>query len=72
LKTVLGKRYGAARLDAACARALQTGTPRYRSVKSILSAGLDRLPSDEPLVLALPLTHAHVRGPAYYTTPTTP
>jgi transposase len=68
----LGKRYGAARLDAACARALRTGTPRYRSVKSILVAGLDRLPSDEPLVLALPLTHAHVRGPAYYATPTTP
>jgi len=68
----LGKRYGAARLDAACARALRTGTPRYRSVKSILIAGLDRLPSDEPIALALPLAHAHVRGPAYYTTPTTP
>jgi transposase len=68
----LGKRHGTARLEAACARALRTGTPRYRSVKSILSAGLDRLPSDEPIALALPLVHAHVRGPAYYTTPPTP
>ncbi|MEK6768893.1 MAG: IS21 family transposase [Gemmatimonadota bacterium] len=64
----LGKRYGAARLEAACARALATSTPRYRSVKSILVAGLDRLPADEPVALVLPLEHAHVRGPAYYAT----
>lgn len=68
----LGKRYGAARLEAACTRALRAGTPRYRSVKSILRAGLDRLPSDEPIALALPLAHAHVRGPAYYATSTAP
>ena len=65
----LGKRYGQARLEAACARALAVGAPRYRSVKSILVAGLDRLPADEaPAPLLLPLAHEHVRGPAYYAT----
>jgi len=64
----LGKRYGPARLEAACARALAVGAPRYRSVKSILVAGLDRLPAETPAPLVLPLAHAHVRGPAYYAT----
>ena len=63
----LGKRYGPERLEAACARALHAGTPRYRSVKSILIAGLDRLSSeDAQITLTLPPAHAHVRGPAYY------
>jgi hypothetical protein len=64
----LGKRYGPARLEAACARALHAGTPRYRSVKSILVAGLDRLPPTEAPTLTPPTAHEHVRGPAYYAT----
>jgi transposase len=65
----LARRYGAARLDAACGRALASGTPRYRSVKSILEHGLDRLapPAAAP-ALALPAAHAHVRGATYYAT----
>jgi transposase len=35
-------RYSAQRLEAACARALQYGTPCYRSVKEILAKGLDK------------------------------
>lgn len=62
----LGKRYGPARLEAACARALHAGTPRYRSVKSILVAGLDRVSPDAQRPLVLPPEHEHVRGPAYY------
>ena len=63
----LGKRYGTARLEAACARALHTGAPRYRSVKSILVAGLDRVRAeDAQLPLVLPPAHEHLRGPAYY------
>lgn len=62
----LGKRYGPARLEAACARALAAGTPRYRSVKSILVAGLDRVSPEAPHPLVLPPEHEHVRGPAYY------
>ena len=44
----LGKRYGAARLEAACARALAHGSPHYRTVKTILSTSADQLPLDEP------------------------
>jgi hypothetical protein len=40
----LGKRYGAARLEAACARALHLGAPRYRTVQNILTSGLDQMP----------------------------
>lgn len=61
----LGKRYSAERLDAACQRALAVRAISYRSVKSILEAGLDHRPLDVQEVLPLP-THANVRGPAYY------
>ena len=39
----LAKRYGAARLEAACARAVAVGARSYRHVDSILKHGLDRL-----------------------------
>ena len=38
--------YGAARVEAACQRALAHGSPAYRTIKSILARGLDRLPLD--------------------------
>lgn len=38
----LAQRYGATRLEAACARALAVGEYRYATVKTILAAGLDR------------------------------
>jgi hypothetical protein len=41
----LEKAYGAARLEAACARALTFGHLRYRAVKAILAKGLDALPT---------------------------
>jgi transposase len=68
----LAKRYTAPRLEAACARAQGTGTRTYRSVKSILIAGLDTRPVDEPLTLSLPAHHEHVRGAAYYRTAEVP
>jgi transposase len=62
----LGRRYGDERLEAACARALAIRGLSYRSVESILKAGLDGV----PLPGAEPVTsiggHANVRGPAYY------
>lgn len=39
--------YGAERLDRACARALAFGDARYRTVKGILSCGLDEEPTPE-------------------------
>ena len=63
----LARQFGHDRLEAACARALAIGSPTYRSVASILSAGLDRHtpPTEAPTVKALPL-HENVRGPDYY------
>ena len=40
----LAQRYGAPRLEAACARAHAVGEYRYQTVKTILAAGLDRQP----------------------------
>lgn len=54
----LGKRYGTARLEAACARALAHGSAHYRTVKSILSVGADRLP---PLDSATPTAYRNAR-----------
>ena len=61
------RRYGKARLEAACERALAIHSPNYRSVSSILKQGLDRqaLPEEDPEQGELPL-HANVRGPGYY------
>jgi transposase len=61
------RRYGKARLEVACERALAIHSPNYRSVTSILKQGLDRqpLPETEPAQSELPL-HGNVRGPGYY------
>jgi transposase len=40
----LGKKYGLARLEAACNRALHFDNVQYRAVKNILTQGLDRQP----------------------------
>jgi transposase len=63
----LSRRDGAARLEAACARALTVGVRSYRHVDSILKHGLDRLPPPEPAEpLPLAPVHEHVRGRDYY------
>ncbi len=64
----LGRRYGNARLDAAATRALATGAIGYRSIKSMLATGVDRLPLEAPRdpTLRLPTTHDNLRGAAYY------
>jgi transposase len=65
----LGKRYGTARLEAACARALAVRARSYRHVDSILKHGLDRAPlptlGDEPTPTTS-TTHENIRGPQYY------
>lgn len=40
-----GERYGATRLEAACARALAHASPFYRTVKTILTNGYDQQPT---------------------------
>ncbi len=61
----LGERFGSARLEAACQRALAIKALSYRSVESILSHGLDA----QPLVPESPasaLQHDNLRGPEYF------
>jgi transposase len=61
----LRDRYGAQRLDAACARALAVGDPRYRTVKGILVAGTET--GDLPTTSAA-LPPAMLRGPEAFDT----
>jgi transposase len=67
----LARQFGAARLEAACARAQSIRAPTYRSINSILASGLDRQPTPQQHEAAasaqatLPL-HENVRGPDYY------
>jgi len=64
----LGRRHGAARLDAACARAEQLGAYSYRVVQNILASGQDRLPLEDSSVAdRAPLVHDNLRGAQYYT-----
>jgi transposase len=61
----LSKSYGAARLEAACGRALEIGARSYTSVVSILKTNRDRQPpanaTDGPAIV-----HDNIRGPTYF------
>jgi len=61
----LTKTFGAARLDAACERALHINSYTYQSLHSILKNGLDRTPrrraTDEPAI-----SHPNIRGAGYF------
>jgi transposase len=62
----LGRNYSPERLEAACNRALTSGTSSFKSVASILEKGLDQIPIsrlDQPAVI---IEHANLRGPEYY------
>jgi transposase len=61
----LEKRYGAARLEDACARSLLLRAFSYKSVASILQHGLDRQPLRRESPRAR-VTHHNLRGPNYY------
>jgi transposase len=66
----LEKQVGAERLEAACARALHFGDYRYRRIKDILNAALDRepLPDETPITPAR--AHAFARSAAEIFGPT--
>jgi len=58
----LGEKYGSARLERACARAIHYGDPSYVRVKKILEAGLDREEIDSYLTqMSLPV-YEHARS----------
>jgi transposase len=66
------KKYGRARLNQACARALLINSPTRKSVESILKQGLDQLsyePADTPQEIQEELNldhHENIRGGDYY------
>ena len=62
----LGKAYGEARLEAACQRAGQLGTYRYRSIESILKHRLENQPLPAQQEQNLPQDHGNIRGADYY------
>lgn len=64
----LSKSYTPERVEAAAKRALKYKTCSYRSMKTILSGGLDQRPENEEQPcrqLCLPI-HQNIRGPEYY------
>jgi transposase len=62
----LAKRYDAARLEAACARALTAGARSYRHVDAILTRGLDRVVAAAPAAAPDAVPHENIRGRDYY------
>jgi hypothetical protein len=61
----MGERYGEARLEAACGRALAIGNPTLRSVQAILKSGLEKVALAEE-VESKPLVHENIRGGGYF------
>lgn len=60
----LGKRYGHARLEAACQRALAHDSVQYRTVKTILATNADMQPMSEPSTPAAYARSRFVRSAA--------
>jgi hypothetical protein len=63
----LERHFEAERVEAAAERALKFNACSYRSMKAILTAGLDRKKNteDHPTQLSLPI-HENIRGKEYY------
>jgi transposase len=61
----LARQFTAARLEAACTRALSIRSPSLRSITSILKSGLDHQPARPTAATTVP-EHDNVRGPDYY------
>lgn len=61
----LADKYGDDRLEAACRRALAYSSVSYKSVRSILEKGLDRI-EEEAESRAAPIKHRNIRGKDAY------
>jgi hypothetical protein len=64
----LADKYSITRLEAACRKALfYTPMPSYKSVKTILSTGQDKVTAEAELVATDPVeSHGFTRGASYY------
>jgi transposase len=61
----LGNKFTPERLEAACKRAVSIKSYSYKSVQSILKAGLDRQPIPQNKEVK-PIEHENIRGDGYY------
>lgn len=61
----LGKKFTPERLEAACTRAVCIKSYSYKSVQSILKAGLDKQPMPQHKEVT-PIEHENIRGDRYY------
>lgn len=61
----LGDRYGEARLEKACAKALLIGATRYKHIEAILKNRQEDVPVKETLPTEI-TKHDNIRGPNYY------
>ena len=62
----LGRRFSEGRLESACLRAESLSSYSYRTVKNILSSGLDRLKVEAEREEAVSVEHENIRGASYY------
>jgi transposase len=62
----MGKKYGNDRLEAACKRAIVTNCASYKSIKSILTTGLDKQALPETQRSQHIPDHDNIRGPGYF------
>jgi hypothetical protein len=62
----LGKEYPTERMEAAAERALRANATSYRSLKSILDSGMDRVPASSDAPAPSPPDHGNLRGRGYY------
>jgi hypothetical protein len=62
----LAEEYGSERMEAAALRAILTDVATYKSVKSILSSELDKVPLPSVDASEQSITHENIRGADYY------
>jgi transposase len=62
----LGKRYGDARLNKACHKALLAGASKYQQVEAILKNNLEEVSADNTYVNKNTVVHENIRGPNFY------
>jgi transposase len=63
----LAKKYGDARVEAACEHAMHFGARTYKPIERLLKLGREQLaPADPTTTTTSTITHENVRGPGYY------
>jgi len=62
----LSKQYTPERVENACKRALAADAYNYRSIKSILQTGLDKVAYPDEHKETRPIEHPNIRGGEYY------